>query len=159
MSLWRRIRKLSIDKLSRLGFLLLKNPFQILPTWNATQQTLKICDKYFGKRHHKRGKANAFRHALWNVKICQKSLKWTKNEQKSVNWAKKVTDLFEKVAKNDPLDTAMDLHNNAIGRKLFFEQKEADFVQILLKMIENGQKVTKIEQIGHFENQLIYISE
>ena len=82
----------------------------------------------FGSRHHKSNKANAFRHALWNVLICQKTLKKTNNREKSVIWTKKVTDLYEKVTQNEFLDQLMDLHNNEIGRTLFldlFDKNEA----------------------------------
>ncbi len=100
--------------------MLLRRPLLVYPTWKATKQTLEICDSIYGKAHHKNGKANAFRHALWNVLICQKTLKITKNKDKSAFWAQKVTHLHEKLTKNEILDTAMDLHNNAVGDRTVF---------------------------------------
>ncbi len=123
---------------------------------------MQVCDKLYGKIHHKNGKANAFRHALWNVLICEKTLKFTKNDQKSAKWAKKVTDLHEKLAKNDILDTEMDFHNNEIGRRLFLakkDQNESISNEFLLKMLENAQKVVKIEDFEKIDNQLVYILE
>lgn len=123
---------------------------------------MQVCDKLYGKIHHKNGKANAFRHALWNVLICEKTLKFTKNGQKSAEWAKKVTDLHEKLAKNDELDTEMDFHNNEIGRRLFLakkDQNESISNEFLLKMLENAQKVVKIEDFEKIDNQLVYILE
>lgn len=37
-----------------------------------------ICDDLFDRSHHKSNKANAFRHALWNILICQKNQKQRK---------------------------------------------------------------------------------
>ena len=35
--------------------------------------------------------------------------------QKSIHWCKRVTDFHEELFPNEPLQTKMDLHNNAIG--------------------------------------------
>jgi hypothetical protein len=123
---------------------------------------MKICDLLYGKAHHKNGKANAFRHALWNIEICQRSFSVTKNVDKSVNWAKKITGLHEKMAPNAKLETAMDLHNNEIGRILFrsfFNQKESKMISFIQIKVENAQILTKIEDIENFKNDLVYISD
>ena len=141
---------------------MLGRPLLIWPTRKATRQTLKICDSLYGKAHHNNGKENAFRHALWNVLICQKTLKFTKSEEKSVIWAKKVTDLHEKLAKSEKFDTAMDLHNNEIGRKQFlevFDQNEVKTVDFIQKSLQNSKKVSKIDEIEFYLNELVYISE
>ena len=134
MKIWARIKKLSIPQLWHLSVLFLKHPLLIVPTLKATKETFKICNALFENEHHKSNKANAFRHALWNVLICQKSMKWHKNKQKSVFWAQKVTDLYEKVTQNEILDEAMDLHNNTIGRICFLnflDQNKAEMVTFL----------------------------
>ncbi|MCH2489967.1 MAG: hypothetical protein MK211_07440 [Flavobacteriales bacterium] len=160
MNIWNRIRSLSLKQLIQLGWLFVSHPLLIRPTLQATRQTIKICDALYGKRHHKNGKANAFRHALWNMLICQKTVKWTKNEAKSVKWSQKVTDLHEKLAPNASLETAMDLHNNEIGRRLFSmisTQNDAKTVEIVQKSVLNAQKVTAIEDFEQFKDQLLYL--
>ena len=94
--------------------------------------------------------------------ICQKSLKFTKSEEKSVVWAKKVTDLHEKMAKGEKLDTAMDLHNNEIGRKHFlevFNQNEEKTIDFIQKSLQNSKIVSHIDEIEIYRNELVYISE
>jgi len=146
----------------QLTFVLMRRPLLIRPTLQATKQTMKISDTIYGKAHHKNGKANAFRHALWNIEICKKTFGVTKNVDKSIYWAKKITDLHEKLAPNATLETAMDMHNNEIGRILFisfFDQNESKTIDFIQKRAKNAQKMTKIEDIKKCRNELVYISE
>ena len=146
----------------QLTFVLMRRPLLIRPTLQATKQTMKISDTIYGKAHHKNGKANAFRHALWNIEICKKTFGVTKNVDKSIYWAKKITDLHEKLAPNATLETAMDMHNNEIGRILFisfFDQNESKTIDFVQKRAKNAQKMTKIEDIKKCRNELVYISE
>lgn len=71
----------------------------------------------------------------------------------------KVTNLYEKVTKNDLLDTAMDLHNNEIGRMLFLNENSSKLIVFIQKMFKNAQKITSIDEIEDFHSVLIYISE
>ena len=158
MNVWKRIRAMSFRQLFRLGLLFFKTPGLAIPTLKASKETVEICNKHFGMSHHGNGIENAFRHALWNVIICEKTLKKLKNRQKSALWAEKVTNLYEKVTKNELLDKTMDLHNNALGRKLFLEAKTHDFEQILLKMMKNGRKIDENHSISLNTNELVYIS-
>ncbi|MDC8002437.1 hypothetical protein POV27_00100 [Aureisphaera galaxeae] len=146
----------------RFGWLFLTHPLLIWPTWIATKRTFSICNELYGKSHHKSNKANAFRHAFWNLLICQKTLKKTKNAKKSADFTQKVTDLYEKATKNEEMDQAMDFHNNAIGRSLFldfFDQNESELVNLVQKKAEKAQKVAKFEEIEQYKNELVYISE
>lgn len=123
---------------------------------------MTICDELFGQSHHKNNRANAFRHAFWNILICQKTLKLTKNEEKSLIWTQKVTFLYEKVTQNEDLERFMDLHNNAVGRNQFlaiFNKKEEEIVELLQNMMKNAQKLIKTDQNGILSNQLIYIED
>jgi hypothetical protein len=79
-----------------------------------------------------------------------------------VFWAKKVTHLHEKLAKNGELETAMDLHNNAMGRIQFLElleQNEAKMIDFIQKRLQNAKKVNEIKEIEIYTNELVYISE
>jgi len=158
----KRIKQLSFEQMLHLTFVLIRRPLLIRPTLRATKQTMKICDSLYGKAHHKNGKANAFRHAFWNIEICRRSYSVTNNVDKSVNWAKKITDLHEKMAPNEKLETAMDIHNNEIGRILFlsfFDQNESKIIDFIKKRAKYAQKMTKIQDIEKCENELVYISE
>jgi hypothetical protein len=116
----------------------------------------------YNNTHHKSNKANAFRHALWNVLICRNVIKYAKNKQKSVFWAQKVGDLYEKVTQNEILDQEMDLHNNTVGRIFFlnhFDQKEVKIIDLLQKMSQKAQKTDKIEEMRQHRNDLVYLTE
>ena len=151
---------MSLPKLFGFGYVLLQKPLLILPIYKATLSTLKICNERYGNTHHGRGKANAFRHALWNFIICRKTLKFTKNKQKSVNWTKKVVNYYEKVTKNELLDRAMDYHNNTEGRDYFlenFDELETKTIEKLQFLAKNAQKVAKIDDFGKLKGSLVYI--
>lgn len=162
MNIWLRIRQLSLGQLLKLSFLFLSRPLLILPTLRATKRAMQICDERFGTAHHLSNQANAFRHALWNVLICQNTLKRTKNKQKSVFWTQKVGELYEKVTQNEPLDEAMDLHNNTIGRLFFLNnmnKNEAEIIRLLTIMTENGIKVSDVSEMKQWQHKLVYIEE
>lgn len=162
MTIWSRIQQLSPGQLIRLALTFAKRPLLIGPTLSATRETMKICDRLYGRSHHKNGKENAFRHALWNMLICRNTLKRTKNEQKSIVWAKNITILYEKVTKNEVLDQFMDLHNNELGRRWFLDvsrENDEKVTTFLQKKLKSAQKVTKIDETGLIENCLIFISE
>ncbi|MDB4114171.1 hypothetical protein N9572_01455, partial [Flavobacteriaceae bacterium] len=76
MNLWARIKQLHLGQLIKLSLLFLSRPLYIIPTISATKKTLLICDTLYKQTHHKSNKANAFRHALWNVLICRKVMKY-----------------------------------------------------------------------------------
>lgn len=162
MRIWRRIRKLNIAQLYRFAVLFLKNPTHIGSTLKATKRTLQVCNSIYGNEHNKSTRANAFRHALWNILICCYSEKKTKNKELASIWTEKVTNLYEKVTKNDFLEKTMDLHNNAVGRILFldiFDDSEAEIIILLGKKTKNAHKIAKIEDVENFKSELVYILE
>ena len=159
-SILRRLKALNIRQLSSLLWLGLRYPRYIFPTLKATQHCVYICDTHFGKSHHQNNQANAFRHALWNVLIIQY------NKQRSLArataWAKRFTDWHEEFAPNAPLAKAMDLHNNAIGRALitqFPREEEPVYVEQLLKKVTLSRKLTHIDDLSHFEQDLVHIED
>lgn len=89
-------------------------------------------------------------------------MKKTKNKQKSVFWAQKVSDLYEKVTQNNAFSEKMDLHNNAVGRFYFLSllgKNEQEMIDFTIEKMKNAQKVTKIEETKRFYNQMIFIEE
>ncbi|GAA4279359.1 DUF6973 domain-containing protein [Aquimarina mytili] len=162
MRVWSVLKKLSLKEFFQLAGLMLQNPLYILPTLKATKLTLEICNASYADTHHLHGKANAFRHALWNVLICQKTFKITKNDEKSIIWAQKVTDLHEELAPNEPLEKAMDLHNNQIGRFYFASIKgssEEEIILFLKEKAQKGKKIIEIKDILDHQSNLVYLSE
>lgn len=137
-----------------------KHPRLIIPTVNATKETFLICNELYKNRHGKSNKGNAFRHALWNVLIAKNSLKNTKNKQKSVDWAQKVTDLYEKVTQNSILDEQMDLHNNAIGRNLFLmfsKKSKTEIIDIIYKKSTRAIKIQSVQELENLTQDMVYL--
>jgi len=121
---------------------------------------MTLCNELYGKAHHNNGIENAFRHALWNALIGKKVFEISGNETKSVLWAKRVTDLHEKIAPNDELATTMDLHNNKVGRDYFKEVKnesEEKMVHFIREQLSYAKLISKINEIDSYGNELVYI--
>nr|WP_148639307.1 hypothetical protein [Aquimarina longa] len=130
------------------------------PTIKATRKTMMICDLHYKHVHHTNGKANAFRHALWNILICKAVFKITKNIREATIWAEKITNLHEKIAVNELLETAMDLHNNKIGRLYFLDldkSSDEEMIFYLKEKVEKSIKVTTIKEMKHYQNDLVYL--
>ncbi|MGS2741321.1 DUF6973 domain-containing protein [Sinomicrobium sp. M5D2P17] len=119
MSLWKLIRHLKFRQILSLMVLFAKHPLMLIPTAKATTRSLRIAGNLFPKKHRGNGRANAFRHALWNILIAREAMKWNGSREKSLDWAKTITDWHEEFAPNKELAKVMDLHNNAIGREIF----------------------------------------
>ncbi len=156
------IRKLNFWQLFKISGVVFLKPLYILPTFKATRKTMIICDSLYGKTHHQNGKANAFRHALWNVLICQNTFRISKNETKSILWAEKITTLHEKLAPNDSIPKAMDLHNNKVGR-VYFKQlnsvTENEIIRFLKEKTNTAKLIKNIEEIKMSVNELVYLSK
>lgn len=164
MPVWNRIKNMSIKQL----FLLVKTfggkPEYFFPTHRATLKTVQICDDIFGKAHHKNNVTNAFRHALWNILIAKKCFKKNSSIEKSVEWAKTITDLHEKLAPNSKLEMNMDMHNNEFGRTLFAEKQlqkidEEEIIVVLKEKMDTAVKVQSIDEIAINKRDFVYIED
>lgn len=158
--LWQILKKLDFKQLFGLLWLFLKNPVYAFPTIFATKQCMNIAYKEYGSKHHLGNAANAFRHALWAILIIKRCLKWCNNEEKAKAWAKTFTDWHEDFSPNEPLERAMDLHNNAVGI-IFFENvkdmNEAETISFLKEKASEAVKAKTVEEVEKLENKLIYI--
>ena len=155
------IKRLSFKEFINLFWILIKKPLYILPTIQATRQTIDICNELYHKEHHLTGKPNAFRHALWNILICKKIFKVSKNVITSVAWAKTITDLHEELAPNDLLDKTMDLHNNEYGRQLFLEhsqQDKAELINGLQQQLKVAKKVSGLKEFKAAKGFMVYLN-
>lgn len=162
MTLWKRIKQLSIKQFFILLKVFIMRPLYIIPTHKATLKTVLICDKLFGIKHQNHGVENAFRHALWNIIIAKNCYTPKRGVTNVVEWAEKVTTLHEKMAPNEPLETVMDLHNNKMGINLFVEEKLhekplLEIKEILLKQMELGVKVSSMEEMKQHTDKMVYI--
>lgn len=162
MNLWRSIRKIDWFHLMGFCWLLLKRPFLVYPIYIATQKTLSVSGKLYGKAHFKNGPANAFRHAFWNVLICKAFYRRHKDAMKATAYCEAVVNYYEKSTKNLPMDHSMDYHNNQIGRKVFLEyldENEQKFIETLQNMATNAKKVIKVEDFANHQDSLVYLHE
>lgn len=159
MAIGARIRQLNFKEIFILLKLFLPRPFYIFPTYRATRETLKLCDRLFGKKHYQDNRENAFRHAYWNFLIAEKLFQKNNSVEESIIWAKKITDLHERMAPNKALARAMDLHNNEVGRNLFSNNPEESAVEKLQDLMNSAVKITKPELSKFDKNQLVFIEE
>jgi hypothetical protein len=166
MSFWKLIRSLKFTQLKSIGILFFKRPLYVLPTINATFISYNTTEKLYPKTHHLTGKANAFRHALWNMLICNECVKWKNDIYKAVTWAKMTTDWHEEFSPNKALARAMDLHNNNVGRCLYLDlyngQKKLKtnyLISYLTEKLNASVKVTSEDDIKDNPKLLVYITD
>lgn len=160
--LWRIFNGLDYKQLFGLLGLFLRNPLYTIPTIFATKDCMAIAQKEYGNKHHLSNPANAFRHALWVILIIRKCLKWRNNEEKAIAWAKDFTDWHEEFSPNEPLDRAMDLHNNEVGAALYEEIKdksEGEIISFLKMKASESVKIKAVDEFENFEKKLVYIDD
>lgn len=166
MDFGRIIKSLSLRQLIGIVGKAITNPLMFYCFVKATKKCISMCDKRFGKTHHKNNKANAYRHALWNMLIAHQCIKAGKNLDISLSWAKELTNWHERAFVNNSLETQMDLHNNKIGR-ILFEQMHTDGILAietiehqLMEEVKEAKKITKKTlDSGGFEKFLVFIDE
>ncbi len=155
------IKSLNFWQFFKLAKVLILKPLFIVPTYKATKKTVKICNAYFGKKHHKNNSTNAFRHALWNFLICEKCYQVSNSIERASLWAEKITSLHEQLSPNSELAKIMDLQNNRIGRELFVKNasNSIDILSFLKEMMENAAQVSSIEEMKTVQNRLVFIEK
>lgn len=162
MKILSRILELKFSKLWRLAWIGIKNPFLVMPTNQATLHTMQVCDRIYGRKHHGDTKANAFRHALWNILIAKRVLKIVKTDEKAIQWSDKITTLHETLMPNPPLEMEMDLHNNMMGRKFYLELQDASeekIIEFLKVKLEEAVQIKTVEETENLKDFLVYIEE
>ncbi|RPG34282.1 MAG: hypothetical protein CBB72_007545 [Muricauda sp. TMED12] len=160
MNLFAVIKRVDFKNILKGVLIGLSRPHFILPTIKATKDCIAISTKNYGKLHHKNGPANAFRHAFWNYLIAKRCLKWQRNEEIALAWAKKVTDWHEDSFPNKVLPKKMDLHNNEVGRYIFRqhpEKSENEIVELLNKMALESIKIDEYTSLSEFKNRMVHI--
>lgn len=154
------IKNLDVNQLLSLFRWFLKHPFFMLATIWATYKTLQIAEREFPKVHNLHNKANAFRHALWNVLIAKYASKFSKDVSKVLDWTETITNWHEEFAPNDALPRLMDLHNNAFGRIMFTRLNKSSNEAIVLSLKEELKQAVLVENQSAFKkhsNYLVYL--
>lgn len=126
---FKRLKPIGIWKLFKLCF---ANILFIFPTLSATKKCMRIATEHYQKKHYLNGRANAFRHALWNYMIAKKCTKWSKNPDNIIRWTKNITDWHEFAFPNRALAKKTDFHNNEVGRSLFLNHSDEPLENIIL---------------------------
>ena len=139
----------------------ISKPRYILPTYRATIETLKICDELYQKEHHKNGKENAFRHALWNYLICRECFRISQSVEAARIWSDQFTGLHEKLSPNQKLAKAMDLHNNRFGQAIFqgTHLSSKAVITLLQEKMKSAHEVSETKEIAKTKNNLVYIED
>jgi hypothetical protein len=131
-------------------------------TAKATYFTVRIAQKKFPDIHDEHNKANAFRHALWNLLIAKESAKFSSDLKAVLNWTKRITDWHEEFSPNKEMAKLMDLHNNKFGRNQFLVLKEKSIETIITTLkyeLLNAVQVQQKSEFKNFENQLVYLEK
>lgn len=160
MSLKDIIKTIKVGQVKQLAVWFFRHPFFLMSAILATLQTLKIAQEEFPNIHGKHNKANAFRHALWNILIAKKCRTFGNNLTKVMNWTQTFTNWHEDFVVNEDLPRLMDLHNNAIGRKLFLAWKDENVNTItkLLKFeLQNAKLITAKKEFDSVNNSLVFL--
>lgn len=159
--LWNALKKISFKEFRGLFVLCLKHPLYVIPTLRATYDCIEICNKLYGNTHHLHNPANAVRHALWNLMIAQYCYRWNRDEMRVLAWTHLITDWHEDFSVNQPLERAMDLHNNQVGRDLFASLKTLSTDQIVTSLqvkATHAVQIHAVEAIEAHPNQLVYLT-
>lgn len=160
------LRDLNGRKMKGAARLFTRHPLLFCTAIPATHRCISICNKLFGKAHHKNNKTNAFRHALWNMLLMSYASGIVKTIEEAAKWAEVLTCWHEdEFSPNLPLPRAMDLHNNRIGRELFareFKNQSPDTEQItqaLLPLLDQAVKISSTADLKTLNDHLVYITE
>lgn len=161
MSKWEVIKNLNFKQINALFVWFLKHPIFMLATFKATVITLRIAQKEFPDIHGLHNKANAFRHAIWNVLIAKECSKFSSDLEKVLLWTKQITDWHEEFSPNEKMAKLMDLHNNRVGREMFQSLKDKSKIEIIKtfhKKLEDAVKINQASQIKEMNN-LVFLED
>ena len=161
MSFVKVIRGLNYKQLISLSGKFIKHPLFMISTITATAQTFTISQREFPDIHGKHNKANAFRHALWNILIAKKCTRFSKNIEVVLHWTQQITDWHEEFSPNEELAKEMDLHNNAMGRDLFLDVTKMTTLEITNTLKSRLNAAIKVDSVFAISdsNELVYLED
>lgn len=159
---WRIARRLSFREALGAARLCMLHPRYVVPTWRATKRTVELCNMHYPGQHHLHNKANAIRHALWNVLIAKYCAGNSPLNQRILNWTETITDRHERFSVNPPLERAMDLHNNAVGRswsREMISMSEEKIISRLSLLSQQAVVVSKLPANDWSQQTMVYIRD
>ena len=160
MLLWNIIKEVCFRQLKSVLVFLFKHPIFMVSTIIATFNVVRVSQKEFPNTHGFHNKANAFRHALWNIFIANQCSLFSRKSHEVILWTKEFTDWHEDFSPNEELSRIMDLHNNYIGRELFLKTPKSTHKQWLILMKEQLHKavqIVSVEDVVNYPSQLVYL--
>ena len=160
MLLWNIIKRVRFRQLKSVLVFLFKHPIFMVSTIIATFDVVRVSQKEFPNTHGFHNKANAFRHALWNIFIAKQCALFSRKSHEVISWTKEFTDWHEDFLPNEELPRIMDLHNNYIGREFFLKTPKSTHKQWVILMKEQLHKVVQIvsvEDVVNYPSQLVYL--
>ena len=160
MLLWKIIKGVRFRQLKSVLVFLLKNPIFMISTIKATFDVIRVSQIEFPNTHGFHNKANAFRHALWNIFIAKQCALFSRKSHEVISWTKEFTDWHEDFLPNEELPRIMDLHNNFIGRELFLKtpkSSDKQWVIILKKQLQDALQIVSVDDILNYPRQLVYL--
>ncbi|MDD4107706.1 MAG: hypothetical protein PHH93_03190 [Prolixibacteraceae bacterium] len=160
------------------------HPALASPIKKATEKANSLTESNYPESGKWRDKADAFRHAIWNVLIC----KYIGEDKNEISDCTKRADDFttkHETGADKPstmtdvdweLDKKMDLHNNAQGRMYFesvawivkvgwFKVKrvrapsEDEIVSGIKNKLNSAQKISTSNDTSKYPNNLVYIKD
>ncbi len=160
------------------------HPALISPIKKATEKANSLTDSNYPKSAKWRDKADAFRHAIWNVLIC----KYIGEDKNAISDCTERTEDFTTKHETGAvkpsfmtdvdweLDKKMDLHNNAQGRNYFVSvawirkhktwfytlkrvaaPSEDEIVTGIKNKLNSAQKISTSNDTSKYPNNLVYI--
>ncbi|WP_052911402.1 DUF6973 domain-containing protein [Riemerella anatipestifer] len=111
-------KQLSLQKMLQVLGLFIRQPVFFVLAVYASFKAYRIAQKKYTTTAGTNGKGNAFRHAFWNCLVLMYCCK-VSSPQKALAFCETFTNLHEELFPNEPLEKAMDLHNNKVGRDYF----------------------------------------
>ena len=160
MLLWNIIKGVRFRLMKSVLVFLFKHPIFMVSTIIATFDVVRISQKEFPDTHGFHNKANAFRHALWNIFIANQCSLFSRKSHEVILWTKEFTDWHEDFSPNEELSRIMDLHNNYIGRELFLKTPKSTHKQWVILMKEQLHKavqIVSVEDVVKYPSQLVYL--
>jgi len=160
MLLWNIIKGVRFRLMKSVLVFLFKHPIFMVSTIIATFNVVRISQKEFPDTHGFHNKANAFRHALWNIFIAKQCSLFSRKSHEVILWTKEFTDWHEDFSPNEELSRIMDLHNNYIGRELFLKTPKSthkQWVTLMKEQLHKPVQIVSVEDVVNYPSQLVYL--
>ncbi|AFR35558.1 DUF6973 domain-containing protein [Riemerella anatipestifer] len=158
-------KQLSLQKMLQVLGLFIRQPVFFVLAVYASFKAYRIAQKKYPTTAGTNGKGNAFRHAFWNCLVLMYCCK-VSSPQKALAFCETFTNLHEELFPNQPLEKAMDLHNNEVGRNYFMSLLQgihrqffetSFFVEELKVKANNARLITGLEE--DFGDGLVYVPD